>query len=81
MFESTWVTNVLLITRVTSIPVLNSVTVVTDGPAVTFVTVVKLVIKVTSASVLRLLQNCFDLWTYPVLCSFFLCEYSSVVFR
>jgi hypothetical protein len=75
-FVSTWVTNVLLITRVTSIPVLKSVTVVTDGPVVTFVIVVKFVIKVTIATVLRLLQNCFDLWTYPVLCSFFLCEYS-----
>jgi hypothetical protein len=81
MFASTWVTDVLLITRVTSIPVLNSVIVVTDGPLVTFVTVFKLVIRVTSATVLRLRQNCFDLGTYPVLCSFFLCEYSSSVFR
>ena len=45
MFVSTWVTNVHLITRVTNIPVLNSVAVVTDGPLVTFVTMVKLVIK------------------------------------
>jgi hypothetical protein len=81
MFVSTWVTNVLLISWVASIPVLNSVTVVTDGPLVTLVTVVKLLIKVTSATVLRLRQNCFDLWTYPVLCSFFLCEYSCAVFR
>jgi len=81
MFVSIWVTNVLLITRVTNIRVLGSVTVVTDGPLVTFVTVVKLVIKVTSATVLRLLRNGFDLWTYPVLCSFCLCEYSSAVFH
>ena len=68
------VTNVLLISWVTSIPVLNSVTVVTDGPLVTLVSVVKLVVMVTSVTVLRLRQNCFDLWTYPVLCSFFVCE-------
>jgi hypothetical protein len=78
---SHWVTNVLLIIRFTSIPVLNSITIVTDDPLVTFITVVKLVIRVTSATVFRLHQNCFDLWTYPGLCSFSLCEYSSAVFR
>jgi hypothetical protein len=77
-FVITLFTNVMLITRVTSIPVVTAVAVVTGGPMVTFVTVVKLVIRVTSATVLRLRWNCFDVWTYPVL--FFLCEYSSAVF-
>ena len=54
---------------------------VTGGTVVTFVTVVKLAFKVTSAMVLLLRQNCFDLWIYPVLCSFCLYEYSSAVFH
>ena len=76
MCVSTWVSNGILITRVTNIPI---VTVVTDGPFVTSVTVVKLVIKVASSRVLRLRQNCFGLWTSCLL--FFLCEYSSAVLR
>jgi hypothetical protein len=74
-FVGTWVSDVILITRVTNIPVVTSVTVVTGGPMVTFVTVVKLVIRVTSATVLR----CFDLWTYPVFLSFFLSFFVSTV--
>jgi len=53
MFVSTWIINVLLITRVTNIPVLIS-----GGTVVTSATVVKLVFKVTSAMVLRVRQNC-----------------------
>jgi hypothetical protein len=74
-------TNVVLITRAISIPVVTCVITVTNVHVVTFVTVVKLVMNVTSgpwhSTLSRLRRNCFDLRTLPVLYPFFLSFFHS----